>query len=105
MHNVIFTREYSTCAGIKLPLSCTVVQSWTEFEEQLHWYLAGAESSSKSDKTNISIMIVHVEKEARKVYKTLLWNEEMKRKVTNGLRMCQKHFNALCSKKGYIIQA
>lgn len=46
-----------------------IVQNWTDFEEQLKWFLAGTESSSKSDETKIGKMLTHAGKEAREVYK------------------------------------
>ena len=50
-----------------------IAQNWKDFEEQLHWFLAGTEAASKSDKTKIGIMLSHAGKEAREVYKTLPW--------------------------------
>ena len=64
----------------KLPeplLLCgNVSQNWKDFEEQLTWFLERTESSSKSNMVKIGIMLSHVRKEAREVYKTLSWNAE-----------------------------
>ena len=48
-----------------------IAQNWKSFEEQLHWFLAGTETASISDKTKIRIMLSHAGKEVRKVYKAL----------------------------------
>ena len=53
-----------------------MARNWQEFEEQLHWFLAGTESSDKSDAVKIGIMLMHAGKEARKIYKTFHWAEE-----------------------------
>ena len=57
------------------PVSFTgnIAQNWKDFEEQLHWFLAGTEAADKSDETKIGIMLSHAGKEAREVYKTLPW--------------------------------
>ena len=55
------------------PLSFTVnvACNWQEFEEQLTWFLAGTESTEKSDSVKIRIMLSHAGKEAREIYKRL----------------------------------
>ena len=60
------------------PLSLTgnMAQNWKEFKEQLHWFLAGTESATKSDEIRIEIMLSHARNEAREVYKTLPWAAE-----------------------------
>ena len=60
------------------PVSLTgnIAQNWKDFEEQLHWFLAGTESAKKSDETKTGIMLSHAGKEAREVYKTLPWAAE-----------------------------
>ena len=60
------------------PVSFTgnIAQNWKVFEEQLHWFLAGTESASKSDEIKIGIMLSHARKEAREVYKMLPWAAE-----------------------------
>ena len=57
------------------PLSFTrnVVQNWRKFAEQLQWFLKGTESTEKDDTVKIGIMLSHAGKEAREIYKTLLW--------------------------------
>ena len=40
-----------------LLLTGNIVQNWKEFKEQLHWFLAGTESASKSDEIKIGIML------------------------------------------------
>ena len=59
-----------------LSLCGNVSQNWKDFEEQLSWFLAGTESSNKSNMVKIGIMLSHAGKEAREVYKTLQWTEE-----------------------------
>ena len=51
-------------------------KNWREFKEQLQWFLAGTESSDKSDAVKIGIMLSHAGKEAREIYKTLAWRED-----------------------------
>ena len=51
-------------------------KNWREFKEQLQWFLAGTESSDKSDPVKIGIMLSHAGKDAREVYKTLTWTED-----------------------------
>jgi len=51
-------------------------KNWHEFKEQLQWFLAGTESSDKSDPVKIGIMLSHAGKDAREVYKTLTWAED-----------------------------
>ena len=53
-----------------------LAQNWREFEEQLRWFLAGTETDEKSDLTKIGIMLSHVGKEARELYKTFQWTSE-----------------------------
>ena len=53
-----------------------MARNWQEFEEQLHWFLAGTESSVKSDAVKIGITLTHARKEAHEVYKTFHWAEE-----------------------------
>ena len=57
------------------PLSFTrnVAQNWQKFVEQLQWFLEGTESTEKGDKVKIGLMLFHAVKEAREIYKTLLW--------------------------------
>ena len=59
------------------PVSFTgnFAHNWQEFEEQLTWFLAGTESSEKSDSIKIGIMLTHAGKEACEIYKILLWTE------------------------------
>ena len=78
------------------PISFTgnIAQNWTDFEEQLQWFLAGTESSSKSDETKIGIMLTHAGKEAREVYNTLLWNEEGDKKKFNKVLEAFQHYCA-----------
>ena len=52
-----------------LLLCGSVSQNRKDFEEQLSWFLAGTESSDKSDMVKIGIMLSHAGKEAREVYK------------------------------------
>ena len=60
------------------PLSFTgnVSQNWREFAEQPQWFLEGTESTEKTDKTKIGIMLSHAGKEAWKIYKTLPWTTD-----------------------------
>jgi len=57
------------------PLSLTgnVAKNWRDFKEQLEWFLAGTESTEKSDIAKIGKMLSHAGQEAREVYKTLPW--------------------------------
>ena len=41
-------------------------KNWREFKEQLQWFLAGTESSDKSDPVKIGIMLSHAGKDARR---------------------------------------
>ena len=43
--------------------------NWRGFEEQLTWFLAGTESSEKSDSVKIGIMLTHAGKKAHRIYK------------------------------------
>ena len=74
--------------------------NWHEFEEQLIWFLAGTESSDKSDSVKIEIMLTHTGKEARAIYKTLPWSKPDDKtkfdKVLKAFRdYCQSHKNIL----------
>ena len=77
-----------------------VARNWQEFEEQLTWFLAGTESTDKSDSVKIGIMLTHAGKEAREIYKTLPWSEpDDKMKFNKVLKAfkdyCQSHKNIL----------
>ena len=47
---------------------------WSNFEEQLKWYLLGMEGKVKSYLAKIGIMLSHTGKEARDIYKTFEWH-------------------------------
>ena len=57
------------------PLSLTgsVAQNWKDFEEQLKWYLTGTEANDKADLAKMGVMLSHMGKETRNVYKTFEW--------------------------------
>jgi len=59
-----------------LRLTGNNAKNWSEFKEQLQWFLARTESSDKPDTAKIGIMLSHAGKEAREVYKTLVWAAE-----------------------------
>ena len=69
------------------PISFTgnISPNWKDFKDQLHWFLAGTESTEKSDEIiiKIGIMLSHAGKEAREVYKTLPWAAEGDEKKFN----------------------
>jgi len=48
-------------------------QNCKDFEDRLHWFLAGTEFMEKSDEIKIGIMLSHARKAARKVYKNFHW--------------------------------
>ena len=90
------------------PVSFTgnIAQNWKDFEEQLHWFLAGTESASKSDEIKIGIMLSHAGKEAREVYKTLPWaaegDDKKFDKVTKAFRAyCEPRKNILYERHGF----
>ena len=90
------------------PLSLTgnIAQNWKEFEEQLHWFLAGTESASKSDEIKIGIMLSHAGKEAREVYKTLPWaaegdDKKFAKVITAFRTYCEPRKNILYERHGY----
>ena len=58
-----------------ISFSRNAARNWQEFEKQLTWFLAGTESTDKPDPVKIRIMLTHAGKEAREIYKTLLWSE------------------------------
>ena len=68
----IATMAVSLCTN---PISFTgnAVRNWQEYEEQLTFFLAGTESTDKSDLVKIGIMLTHAGKEAQAIYKTLSW--------------------------------
>ena len=83
-----------------------IAQNWKDFEEQLHWFLAGTESASKSDEIKIGIMLSHAGKEAREVYKTLPWaaegDDKKFDKVTKAFRAyCEPRKNILYERHGF----
>ena len=57
------------------PISFTgiISKNCKNFKNQLFWFLAGTESTEKSDDTKTGIMLSYAKKEAREVYKTLPW--------------------------------
>ena len=59
-----------------LRLSGNNDKNWREFKEQLVWFLEGTESTGKSVGAKIGIMLSHVGREARELYKTLPWAAE-----------------------------
>ena len=60
----------------RICFTANMAQNWQEFAEQLHWFLAGTESSDKSDVVKNGIMLMHAGKEAHKIYETFHWAEE-----------------------------
>ena len=73
--------------------------NWHEFKQQLQWFLAGTESTEKSDAVKIGLMLSHAGKEAREVYKTLAWAAGDKNKFNTVLeafgRFCSPQKNIL----------
>ena len=55
------------------PLSFTGnnAKNWQDFKEQLQWFLAGTESTEKSDAVKIGIMLSHAGREARELFRGL----------------------------------
>lgn len=81
-------------------------KNWREFKEQLQWFLAGTESSDKSDPVKIGIMLSHAGKDAREVYKTLTWTEDGDKdkfdKVLEAFeRFCSPQKNILYERHGF----
>ena len=74
--------------------------NWQEFKEQLTWFLAGTESSEKTNSVKIEIMLSHAGKGVHKIYKTLPWTEPGNKikfdKVVKAFRdYCHPHKNIL----------
>ena len=81
-------------------------KNWREFKEQLQWFLAGMESSDKSDPVKIGIMLSHAGKDAREVYKTLTWtkdgdNNKFDKVLEAFERFCLPQKNILYERHGF----
>lgn len=90
-----------------LSLMGNIAQNWKEFEEQLHWFLAGTESASKSDEIKIGIMLSYAGKEAREVYKTLQWaavgdDKKFTKVITAFQAYCELQKNILYERHSFL---
>jgi len=83
-------------------------KNWSEFKEQLQWFLAETGSSDKPDATKIGIMLSHTGKEAREVQKTLAWAADGDKdnfdKVLEGFeQFCSPQKNILYAPKEHTV--